>query len=494
MADLVFDLSPTQSAFVNSEAHICQLKGPMGEGKTFAGCGGVIRHAERCRKEIRGALIRDTHQNIKTSTVPDIKEVLGPWVSFHDDEKKMRIHCDPPVSMDLFGIDDPASLSKLQGPQYSVIWLEEPAPIQEKANAGLPKGVFDLAIARAARQRGTLMRVQVTQNPADEDHWTEELSNAPRIYFFDEETGVSIIKETFDIKYGENVYANPHMRAANKAAFKDDPGKFARYVLGLAAAVMQGKAVTPSYNPQIHYSKIELPVIPGALGVRFWDSWHHPACVIGQYIRPGRLIFHHVCCEENIGPQELATQFVIPLLKMPKYAGKIPEWRDIGDPTMTTPDQSSRSRSAAKVVEQLLKNIPAGFQPRFEKGPVSTQGRIRPTNTALGTNAADGSGPIILISKTAFLLHRCFSGGWHWKTDNSGKIVGVKPVKDRMGDIGDAASYGIATIFPYERPQVPYHQRKKTKIRNQQIALSYGPRNAGAGIAGDLAGGFPHVR
>ena len=43
--------------------------------------------------------------------------------------------CKPTVE-DFFWIDDPASLSKLQGPQYAIIWLEEPAPIIEKQNAG----------------------------------------------------------------------------------------------------------------------------------------------------------------------------------------------------------------------------------------------------------------------------------------------------------------------------------------------------------------------
>ncbi|GAG56989.1 unnamed protein product, partial [marine sediment metagenome] len=166
--DLVFDLSPTQYQFVTSNSHIVHLLGPMGEGKTFAGVAGLIAHAQRCRSNIRTALVRDTFQNIKTSTIPDIRDYLGPWVIFRDGEKKMVIKSTPQVECDLFGIDDPASISKLQGPQYACVWLEEPAPIYEKVNAGLPKEVFSLALARAARQRDTKMRVQITQNPADD--------------------------------------------------------------------------------------------------------------------------------------------------------------------------------------------------------------------------------------------------------------------------------------------------------------------------------------
>ena len=197
--DFVFKFSPTQEKFVYSDAEVVIFKGPMGEGKTFAGVGALIAHAKRCGCDIRGALVRDTHQNIKISTVPSIKEILGNRVTFHDDYKKMIIHSSPKVEMDLFGIDDPASLSKLQGPEYAIIWLEEPAPIIEKANAGLPRGVFDMSIARAARQSKTKMRVQVTQNPADEDHWTEEVANGPKILATDPDTGEQIRLDVFNI-------------------------------------------------------------------------------------------------------------------------------------------------------------------------------------------------------------------------------------------------------------------------------------------------------
>ena len=139
--DLVFDLSPMQDAFVHCDQEIVMIMGAMAEGKTFAGVVALMAHAVRCERNILGALIRDTHQNIKISTVHSIQEALGNRVSFHDDFKKMTIHSTPRVDMDLFGIDDPASLSKLQGPEYSIIWLEEPAPILEKANAGLPQVV-----------------------------------------------------------------------------------------------------------------------------------------------------------------------------------------------------------------------------------------------------------------------------------------------------------------------------------------------------------------
>lgn len=468
--DLLFDLSPTQSAFVHTDAHICILKGPMGEGKTFAGAAALIRHAERCGRDIRGALIRDTHQNIKISTAPDIQEVLGKYCTFKDDHKKLIIHSSPKVEMDLFGIDDPTALSKLQGPQYAIIWLEEPAPIEDRSNAGLPRTVFDLSIARAARQRDTLLRVQISQNPADEDHWTEEVANEPRVVAEDFETGEKIIKEVFNIKYGENKYLKSISRLANIAAFKGDPGKYARYVEGRAAPVLIGSKVTPEYNYKEHYASKELDVVPGAVGVRLYDGWHHPVCIIGQLISPGKLWIHHCHYGEGIGMRELITDVVRPSLETFKYKDKIHDWRDIGDPTIATPDQSTTGMSTQRVIEDLLKT-------RFEKGPTRWKARIQPTKTALGRLATDGAIKI-LVSSTAFNLHRALNGGWHWKTNNSGRKIGNLPVQgDMHGDIGNAFAYGVSIIFPYEYQEA---KKRERKVDPMARAMSYAP---GRGIA-----------
>jgi len=95
MDDLRFKLHPMQLKYVTSNAHIVQIIGPMGEGKTYASVAGLIAHAHRCGKNIRAALVRDTFQNIKTSTIPDVHDYLGSWVQFKDGFKKMVIKSTP---------------------------------------------------------------------------------------------------------------------------------------------------------------------------------------------------------------------------------------------------------------------------------------------------------------------------------------------------------------------------------------------------------------
>lgn len=81
---LAFDipLFPSQREFVFSDAPIIFFIGPQGEGKTHAGFCALLYHANRVGGFVRGALVRDTHENIKSMTVPSIKDMIA---SFPDE-------------------------------------------------------------------------------------------------------------------------------------------------------------------------------------------------------------------------------------------------------------------------------------------------------------------------------------------------------------------------------------------------------------------------
>lgn len=471
--DLHFNLSPTQTRFVLSDSHIVQLMGPMGEGKTFAGVAGMIAHAQRCQRDIRFAIIRDTFENIKTSTKPDIEEYLKNWAQFSDGGHRLHIPCKPSVTCDLFGIDDERSISKLQGPQYGGIWLEEPAPIYEKANAGLPIGVFRMAIARAARQRGTVIRVQITQNPADEEHWTSLLVDEPYEYatYVDPKTGktYTVYKEVFSIPAGENKHLSGLTRAANVAAFQDDPAKMARYVKGEIATVHLGRPVTPGYSPRIHYSPHILPVFPGQL-IQMWDSWQHPCCLLAQYAPTGQLILHDCCYGEGLGVKELIEEQLEPMLATPKYKGKAQSWRILGDRTMKIADQSSVNSVTSRIIEEKFKIGKNRF--RFEPGPAHWRTMKEPLNASL-KKLLNGGIPMVYLSRSCTRLHRALKGGWHYKTDNNGKVIGQnpKPVKDdQHNHPGDAFANGISVLLPGEKKTI----REKQQSRNKKYPGGYG--------------------
>src|SRR5271157_1608808 len=115
-------LTATQDAFVNSTAVVNTIFSNTGEGKTWACILAMLNHAQRCKVAgvdgpIRMAIVRDTHENIKSSIVPSIEKFFRKYyppgtLKPRNDWKQLKIRNDPPIEVDLFGIDDLASLSR----------------------------------------------------------------------------------------------------------------------------------------------------------------------------------------------------------------------------------------------------------------------------------------------------------------------------------------------------------------------------------------------
>jgi len=438
---------------------------------TYAGAVGLAAHAQRCECDIRSALIRDTFQNIKTSTLPDLQEYFADgWMTLRDGGKQIVINSKPKVSLDLFGIDDERAISKLQGPQYALVWLEEPAPIYEKTNAGLPIGVFRMALARAARQRDTVPRVQISQNPSDDEHWTAELADEPHDYLTMQDPGtgewVTITKDTFWIPRGENKYLSPIARAANMAAFKGDEAKYQRYVLGETATVSEGRPVIPGYSPQVHFSKKILPVFKGQL-IAMWDSWTNASCILAQYTPQGQLVIHDVLHEPGKGPEEIMEEHLDILLNTPKYKNKATSWRIIGDRTMLNPNQSTSRRSTATIIGKK-------YDARFEGGPAHWHSMTQSISRCF-KSLLNGGIPSIILSRSATKLNRSLRGGWHYKVDVNGNITGSLPVKNIHSHVGDAFANGICVLMPYKEQKTSDY--KKLVEAQRKRARSYGGGN-----------------
>jgi len=444
--NIIFQLSPTQDKFIYSDAIVNLIYSSKGEGKTFASVAALIKHAERCGKDIRAAIVRDTHTNIKISTARSIQDALpiGSY-KFKDDYKHLSIFSEPRVDIDLFGIDDLNAVSKLQGPEYAAIWLEEPAPIADADNAGLSEDVFNAALASCARQTGTIPRLQISMNPGNEDHWTHRrlLANLEKNedgFFLLDPLNPLITLAVFRMPIGENKNLSKLARQATAAAYQNDKQSYARYVKGEFAKVYRGKRVTPDYNKDgQHYSKNELIPANGLVGFRFWDSWQNPSCCLGQITHTGRLVFIDTCRVLESDIRTLIKTQVNPLLNSPKWKGRCKAWRDGGDFSMRQPDQSNIQESAMKVIEDTFGTI-------FESGPQKWT-FMRDGITRTLNDSIKGL-PAIVVSKTNLLLHNALSGDWHYKVDKAGNVASDVPDKNPASHIGDAFANAVNVLLP----------------------------------------------
>ena len=444
--DIIYTLSKTQDEFIYSDAIVNLIFSSKGEGKTFACVVACIKHAERCGKPIRGAVVRDTHTNIKISTMRSIQDALSLGTyKFKDDFKHLKIYSDPSVELDMFGIDDLNAVSRLQGPEYAIIWLEEPAPIADAENAGLSEDVFNAALAACGRQRGVIPRLLISMNPGNTDHWTHrrlltglEL-NANGHYILDPFNPL-ITLAVFRIPVGENVNLSELQRQATAAGYQHDKESFARYVKGEFARVYRGKRVTPDYNKDgRHYSEVELIPAKGLVGFRFWDGWHNPTCSLGQITHTGRLVFIDTCRVMESDIRTLIKTQVQPLLNSPKWKGKCKAWRDGGDFSMRQPDQGNIQESAMKVVEDNFGTI-------FEGGPHKWNFMKDGITKALNENIKGL--PAIVVNKSNTLLHNTLMGGWHYKVDKAGNVASDVPVKNAESHIGDGWANAVNVLLP----------------------------------------------
>jgi hypothetical protein len=467
---LDFDFSPTIKDFINSTKVITILIAPLGEGKTFGCIGAMIGHAKRCGVPIRCAIVRDTLENIKLSIVPSIQEFFqnAPFAyRFKNEYKELTIFSNPRIEVDLFGIDDPASLGKLQGSSaYTLIWLNEPAPIADKCNAGLSVDVYRNAVIRAVRHTGTPGRLLVDMNPADEGHWTfKEFILEPD---YDPEFPL-IQKQVWHVPYGENAKLKQESRQAAMKMYQNSPAEYARYVKGEFAVIYQGEKVTPYYKRDIHLLPFPAEPVLGLESVRLWDSWGSPCCVLGQITTIGRLIIYNVCLiEGNSDIRTLISTQVNPLLNSPRWKGKARSWRDIGDFTMTLRDQSNVEESAKMVIQRA-------FQTRFEPGPSTWKMVKQGLDDMFETHGLiQGMPSVQLDPGGARLLDRALNGAWHYPVDNSGNRSREKPKKDSASHVGDAFANGCAVLRPSSRRKDIAAYRAgalKTKKRAQSYAV-----------------------
>lgn len=436
------DLNPSQLRFIKSEAPIIFFVSSQGEGKTFSGFISAIYHYQKIgNQKVRALWVRDTHTNIKDMTVPSFNDAIEHIAKkspaneefikackWHDDYHILE---HPFFEWHLVGMDSVNDVNKLMGAGYSLINLEEPAPMMTGASQGIPESVFIAGVARSARQSGiTTSRLQVTMNKADEFHWTtKRMYNDP---IMRPEFAPDMWTDVIEIPSGENKYLSDHARQAMRAAYALDPSLQARFIDNKIAFTPNGVPVTPEYDENIHRSNEKLSPLPGIPCYRFWDQGHDKACIICQ-VNPmlNRLVVLDSLVADGVGIKQLIRGVLKPLLST-RYKS-ITEWIDSGDPAIMAHDQGDYENGAQAIIEYELNTI-------FEPGVTDWQIRKQLIKRALTES------PMLLLSKHELELHLALRGGWAMKKLSTGVVLDHPP-KTRSSAAADAISQGLAIFF-----------------------------------------------
>jgi hypothetical protein len=466
-----------QWAFISSRASEKAAVAARGEGKTSAGLMSVTYHASQMPAELRpipGAILRDTFANLDRTLISDFRrphpgsfqeELLRNGFRIRKGGRLIEL---PGMwHAQVFGMDSDADLNKFQSLQLAWAWLEEPAPAAvADIGGGIQEAAWSLAQTSLRYPCPWRFR-QITANYPEEEHWFwQRFYAAPDLAHLSQEERDKV-RLLVRIPTGDNPHLPAGYREDNAAALVSDPGLLARLVRGDVATIYAGEAVTPEYRESVHRAKEELLPLPGVPGFRFWDGWLNPTCSIWQITPSGFVQCYATIRGANMGVKQLIEAFVKPALAT-RFA-RVTHWRDRGDPTMATPDQSDVGKSAALKIEALLTSAP-GQPARFEKGPSRWDPRRQGAKELL-SQMVDGQ-PRFRLCRSDRVMHKALSGGWHYRKDSSGRVLRDLPVKDIHSHPGDTFGYGAATLLQMQDVRPP---RSVTAVLNSM------PRMAGLG-------------
>lgn len=424
-------LTPTQTAFLLSEAETSVFMGSRGEGKTTGGVVAMLSHAQRQPQEawpIVWAVVRDTWVYLRDTTIATVKRMLPPNVaSFWSYQDRV---CDVPPSLKIlfFGMDQPSDANRFQSLELGGLWIEEPAPAADIAT-GLPAEVYGVGVTSLRQLEPAIKagkaarhRCQITLNPPDEDHWVMRLQDDPSVMFFNAPPG-EVTSEEY----------RSRNRAALLAAGRQD--LVARLVEGKVGQVLVGLSVSPEFSETLHVADA-LPVLGGVDSFRWWDFGLNPTCIWVQMTPLGGLHVLDVRVGQNMGLEQFLEREVLPL-QAQRYPGV--RFLDTGDPAGFQREQANSEVSCAILLRQ---RIGATLRP----GPIEWSARRDAVKSSL--TRLVGGRPFVQMDRVRCRpLIRALRGGWRYATDGSGRVLNPHPVKDMHSHPGDAFGYGVALLM-----------------------------------------------
>lgn len=424
-----FSPNPTQRSFITSRAQADFFSCRVGEGKSTALNWGALYHA-RHNPGVRGAMIRDTWENLRRTTLASFFERFPPGVfgTWHETNKEWRWASGIADGTILWlGMDDPKDAAKLQSLELGFLGMDELAPAE--GSGGIPELVFDLGMTRLRQSGMNWYAAKLASNNCDDTHW------AYRKFVDPGTEGYRLWQPAF-AENEKNLPAGYYQKIRKAMAHR--PDLISRFVEGQFGFQQIGSAVTPQFNEKLHLSNGLSPVRGQEL-VLCWDFGLNPTCIITQPTPLGHWLILQSMVGEGIGAQELIEEVVKPVLAQ-RYFGY--RFRHIGDPNGNMREQSSSKSSAVAVIRKELGGA-------FRGGPVGFYDRVEPLRAVL-SRTIGGSGVVQIDRVRAREVWMSLRGGWHFVERVNG-VLSPDPVKDIHSHPGDAMSYGASRLFPMGR-------------------------------------------
>lgn len=421
---------PVARSFMQSNAFVRAIMGPLGSGKSVACTIEILRRAKMQekasdgRRYTRWAVIRNSYPELKSTTLKTWSE-WAPGKVTGDTPYTYRLDTDE-LSMEVFflALDHPDDAKKILSLEITGAWVNEFREI--------PKLIIDQLTGRVGRypskMKGgcTWSGIIMDTNPFDNQHWGYRLFEEGPIpegwEFFKQPSGLGP-----DAENAENLPQNYYKRLT---AGKDEDW-IRIYCGGEFGFLNEGQAVFPMFRDRIHTACENIEPVPGIALQVSADFGLTPAALIGQRLPDGRWIIIDELVTDDCGITRFAELLSAYLNEnYPDHQVAV-GW---GDPAGNVRSQSDE-RTALEIMNQ--------FSPYKWKPAPSNDITMRLEVVKTSLNRLVDGNPGLLVSPRCKMLRKGFSGGYHYKLLRSGDGTQTHetPNKNSFSHVHDSLQY-----------------------------------------------------
>jgi hypothetical protein len=457
LTEFTYNATPTVGKFMRSQKFGRFISGPVGSGKTTGMIMEILRRAGEQEpgpnglRMTRWAIVRNTMQQLRTTILPDIQQILQPIVRFYTTESTIQIRAgDIHADLLLMPLDDVDDQRRLLSTQLTGAWLSEFREIDFRLLAPLA-GRIGRYPSRAVVPPTWYGIIGETNSFNEGSEWHRFLVlECPSEYeFFRQPSGLSP-----DAENVENLPANYYQRLAEGQS--EEWAKV--YIENEFGHDLSGQSVfRASFNYEFHVTRgLQInPMRPVGIAMDFGRT---PAALFWQLTPDGRLQVYDEITSEDMGLEQFTKEKLLPMVQTPKYSGR--DFFVVGDPSGAYKSQIS-DMSCFDVLRS------AGFR-AYPAATNDVAPRLRAVESLLLQNR--GGKPALQIDETGCpTFVKAMRSDYRYKRLKTGEL-NPSPEKNYASHIADAGQYmclAVALDLP-------------GRIMKRQRAVSAPPPPAGA--------------
>lgn len=466
MSDIHIDYAtpgPVGEAYLDDDAFVCGIRGPIGSGKSVTSVIKILGIAELQplspidgKRHSRFAVIRNTYPELKTTTIKTWHAWVPPDVGHWRDEGPPTHHIlagDFDIEVMFVALDRPQDVRKLLSLELTGAWINEAKEV--------PKAILDGLTGRVGRypdaKHGGCVSPQILMdtNSPDSDHWwytlaehddstpdkvellrsiaeaEEQLRQAGILHegqklfsFHAQPSGLSSEAEN-----GEGLAHMPGGRIGyyTRASAGKKPDWVNVFVHGNYGYVQDGKPVYPEFNDSLHVQPVHFnPSLPVFVGVDFGLT---PAAVLMHRDMLGRLMVFDELATGDMGAVRFGE-----LLKAKLHDYGIREATIKGDPS-----GDIRAQTDETTPFQILQAAGLAITPTDTNDFI-----LRREAVVRGLSRLIDGKPGLVIDPRCKHLRKAMAGAYHYKRV---QVIGAdryqdKPDKGIYSHVAEALQYG----------------------------------------------------